>query len=68
MLDQEQRVIERVLVLHDAQPAAVPGFRYLEAREQLQRFIVRVNGLRRFRPPQPVGKDTPKGGGGIGQG
>ncbi|KWK63343.1 hypothetical protein WT82_23965 [Burkholderia stagnalis] len=40
LLDHEQVVAERVLVLHDDQLAAVPKFRYLEAREQLQRFIM----------------------------
>lgn len=39
LLDQEQTVVECVLVLHDDQLAAVPKFRYLEAWEQLQRFI-----------------------------
>ncbi len=31
LLDHEQAVVEHVLVLHDAQLAAVPKFRYLEA-------------------------------------
>ncbi|WP_244116329.1 hypothetical protein [Burkholderia cepacia] len=39
LLDHEQTVVERVLVLHDEQLAAAPKFRYLEAWEQLQRFI-----------------------------
>ncbi len=39
LLDHEQAIVERVLVLHDDQLAAVPKFRYLEAWEQLQRFI-----------------------------
>lgn len=39
LLDQEQMVVERVLVLHDEQLAAVPKFRYLEAWDHLQRFI-----------------------------
>ncbi|WP_081894998.1 hypothetical protein [Burkholderia paludis] len=39
LLDQEQTVVEHVLVLDDDQLAAVPKFRYLEAWEQLQRFI-----------------------------
>ncbi|MCA8023584.1 hypothetical protein [Burkholderia metallica] len=39
LLDHEQMVVERVLVLHDGQLAAVPKFRYLEAWDQLQRFI-----------------------------
>lgn len=40
LLDQEQTAVERVLVLHDQQLAAVPKFRYLDAWDQLQRFIV----------------------------
>ncbi|CAM2172751.1 Fis family transcriptional regulator [Burkholderia cepacia] len=39
LLDQEQTAVERVLVLHDAQLAVVPRFRYLEAIERLQRFV-----------------------------
>ncbi|WP_342310463.1 hypothetical protein [Burkholderia pyrrocinia] len=39
LLDHEQMVVERVLVLHDEQLAAVPMFRYREAWEHLQRFI-----------------------------
>ncbi|WP_254616793.1 hypothetical protein [Burkholderia metallica] len=39
LLDHEQTVVERVLVLHDDQLAAVPKFRYFEAWAQLQRFI-----------------------------
>ncbi|KVL50673.1 hypothetical protein WT01_31250 [Burkholderia cepacia] len=39
LLDQEQVVVEHVLVLHDAQLAAVPKYRYLEAWERLQRFV-----------------------------
>lgn len=39
LLDHEQTVVERVLVLHDDQLAVVPKFRYFEAWEQLQRFI-----------------------------
>lgn len=39
LLDQEQRIVERVLALHDEQLAAAPKFRYLEAWEQLQRFV-----------------------------
>ncbi|WP_175769874.1 hypothetical protein [Burkholderia cenocepacia] len=39
LLDHEQIVVERVLVLHDEQLAAVPKFRYLEAWDQLQRFV-----------------------------
>jgi len=35
LLDHEQVVAERVLVLHDDQLEAVPQFRYLEAWEQL---------------------------------
>lgn len=40
LLDQEQTAVERVLVLHDQQLAAVPKFRYLDTWDQLQRFIV----------------------------
>lgn len=43
LLDHKQMVVERVLVLHDEQLAAVPKFRYLEAWEQLQRFIASGN-------------------------
>ncbi|WP_175908233.1 MULTISPECIES: hypothetical protein [Burkholderia] len=39
LLDHEQTVVERVLVLHDGQLVAVPKFRYLEAWDELQRFI-----------------------------
>ncbi|RQQ00406.1 hypothetical protein DF164_29650 [Burkholderia stagnalis] len=39
LLDQEQTVVERVLVLHDAQLAAAPKFRYLEAWDRLQSFV-----------------------------
>ncbi|ABO58998.1 hypothetical protein WK24_19885 [Burkholderia vietnamiensis] len=39
LLDQEQMVVERVLVLHDEQLAAVPKFRYLEAWDRLHRFV-----------------------------
>lgn len=37
--DRELSLVERVLVLHDGQLAAVPKFRYLEAWDKLQRFI-----------------------------
>ncbi|MXN76526.1 hypothetical protein GR157_17510 [Burkholderia sp. 4701] len=39
LLDHEQMVVERALVLHDEQLAVVSKFRDLEAWEQLQRFI-----------------------------
>ncbi|WP_081057683.1 hypothetical protein [Burkholderia diffusa] len=39
LLDHEQMVVERVLVLHDEQLAAVPKYRYLEAWDRLQRFV-----------------------------
>lgn len=39
LADHEQAVVERVLVRHDAQLAAVPRFRYLDAWDRLQRFI-----------------------------
>ncbi|HDR9511642.1 hypothetical protein C5615_35600 [Burkholderia cepacia] len=39
LLGQAQAVVERVLVLHDEQLAAVPKFRYLEAWERLHRFV-----------------------------
>ncbi|KVC77765.1 hypothetical protein [Burkholderia ubonensis] len=39
LLDQEQTAVERVLVLHDEQLAAVPKFRYLEACDRLRRFV-----------------------------
>ncbi|EDT37599.1 hypothetical protein [Burkholderia ambifaria] len=40
LLDTERGVLERVLVLHDEQLAAVPTHRYLAAWTQLRRFIV----------------------------
>ncbi|NRE35583.1 hypothetical protein E5U26_34725 [Burkholderia pseudomallei] len=40
LLDQEQMAVERILVRHDEQLAAVPKFRYLDAWDQRQRFIV----------------------------
>ncbi|HHV7525559.1 TPA: hypothetical protein ACUNF5_007124 [Burkholderia orbicola] len=40
LLDTERSVLERVLVLHDEQLAAVPTHRYLAAWTQLRRFIV----------------------------
>ncbi|AWV05525.1 hypothetical protein DM992_40230 (plasmid) [Burkholderia sp. JP2-270] len=39
LLEQEQTVVERVLVLHDEQLAVVPKFRYLESWDRLQRFV-----------------------------
>ncbi|WP_423383699.1 hypothetical protein [Burkholderia sp. LMG 32019] len=39
LLEQEQTVVERVLVLHDEQLAAVSKFRYLESWDRLQRFV-----------------------------
>lgn len=40
LLGHEQTVVERVLVLHDEQLAAIPKHRYLLAWGHLQRFIV----------------------------
>ncbi|WGS47158.1 hypothetical protein LFL97_34125 [Burkholderia sp. JSH-S8] len=40
LLGREQTAVERVLVLHDEQLAAMPKFRYLDAWEQLESFIV----------------------------
>ncbi|MGU8077105.1 hypothetical protein [Burkholderia pyrrocinia] len=37
--DRERAAIERVLVVHDAQLAAVPRYRYVRAWERLQRFL-----------------------------
>ncbi|KVL65445.1 hypothetical protein [Burkholderia ubonensis] len=39
LLEQEQTVVERVLVLHDEQLAVVPKFRCLESWDRLQRFV-----------------------------
>ncbi|WP_081421375.1 hypothetical protein [Burkholderia contaminans] len=54
LLDQEQTVVEQVLVLHDAQLAAVPKFRYLEAWDHLQRFI--ASGKHSPIPKRAAGK------------
>jgi hypothetical protein len=39
LLDHEQKAIERVLVVHDEQLAAVPRHCYLVAWDRLQRFV-----------------------------
>lgn len=44
LVDDEVADVERVLVVHDEQLAAVPKHRYLAAWDRLQRF---VNGARR---------------------
>ncbi len=38
--DDEHETIERVLVLHDEQLAAIPNYRYVEAWERLQRYMI----------------------------
>ncbi|CAM2198510.1 Fis family transcriptional regulator (plasmid) [Paraburkholderia kururiensis] len=38
LLEEEQAAMERVLVLHDQQLAAIPKFRYLEAWQRMQHF------------------------------
>jgi len=40
LLDRERSAVERVLVVHDSQLAAVRKHRYLSAWETLQRFVV----------------------------
>ena len=40
LLDRERAAIERVLVVHDSQLAAVRKHRYLAAWDRLQRFVV----------------------------
>lgn len=44
--------VERVLVVHDEQLAAIPKHRYLEAWDRLQRFISGTG-----RSPIPVGEE-----------
>ncbi|WP_175891590.1 hypothetical protein [Burkholderia cepacia] len=51
LLDREAVAIERVLVAHDAQLAAVPMYRYVSAWERLERFIV---DTKQSRSPIPV--------------
>ncbi|KWN14708.1 hypothetical protein WT83_16600 [Burkholderia territorii] len=51
LLDREAAVIERVLVVHDAQLAAVPVYRYVLAWERLERLIV---DTKQSRSPIPV--------------
>lgn len=38
LLEEEQAAMERVLVLHDQQLAAIPKFRFLKAWERMQHF------------------------------
>ncbi|WP_423760848.1 hypothetical protein [Burkholderia sp. NLJ2] len=40
LLDHELVIVERILVIHDEQLAAIPWHRYLTAWERLQRYIV----------------------------
>ncbi|WP_232458841.1 hypothetical protein [Burkholderia ubonensis] len=40
LLDHELATVERILVIHDEQLAAIPWHRYLSAWERLQRYIV----------------------------
>lgn len=40
LLDHELATIERILVVHDEQLAAVPWHRYLDAWKRLQHYIV----------------------------
>ncbi|HDR9283258.1 hypothetical protein [Burkholderia vietnamiensis] len=53
MLDHDKAAVERILVLHDEQLAAVPTHRYLTALDKLNRFA--VGGLRSPIPPLVVG-------------
>ncbi|MCA8023630.1 hypothetical protein [Burkholderia metallica] len=55
LLDQDQTVIERALVLYDEQLATVPMFRYLEAWERIQRFV--ASGKHSPMPKQQRGSD-----------
>lgn len=40
LLDHELATVERILIIHDEQLAAIPWHRYLTAWERLQRYIV----------------------------
>ncbi|WP_256990770.1 hypothetical protein [Burkholderia sp. HI2714] len=40
LLDHELAIVERILVVHDEQLAAVPWHRYLDAWKRLQHYIV----------------------------
>lgn len=44
LLDHELATVERILVIHDEQLAAIPWHRYLKAWEQLRHYI--TNGKR----------------------
>lgn len=50
--EDELADVERVLVVHDEQLAAIPKHRYLAAWDRLQRFIIRTG-----RSPIPVGQE-----------
>ncbi|KVK80951.1 hypothetical protein WS90_16910 [Burkholderia cepacia] len=39
LLDHELATVERILIIHDEQLAAIPWHRYLDAWEQLRRYI-----------------------------
>lgn len=51
MLDRDKAAVERILVLHDEQLAAVPTHRYLTALDKLSRFA--VEGMQSPIPPLP---------------
>jgi hypothetical protein len=53
LLDREKGAVERVLVMHDNQLAAVRKHRYLAAWERLQRFVVDAG-----HSPIPLEKDA----------
>ncbi|KVD80676.1 hypothetical protein WI89_24640 [Burkholderia ubonensis] len=40
LLDHELATVERILIVHDEQLAAIPWHRYLDAWKQLQHYIV----------------------------
>jgi hypothetical protein len=53
LLDRERAAVERVLVVHDTQLAAVRKHRYLAAWETLQRFVAHA-----ARSPIPLDKEA----------
>jgi hypothetical protein len=44
LLDHEQTAVERILIIHDGQLAAVQRHHYLTAWDRLQRFITGKSG------------------------
>lgn len=53
LLDHEQTAVERVLIVHDEQLAAVPKHRYLAACDRVQRFVTSEG-----RSPIPVSEEV----------